>query len=109
MDNGIFCPICGNPFVAEFYDPRCVEFCLQCGSTFRRLRDRLATLGQLDPEQVCLSSHLADDLNMNSLDVVEFVLALEEEGIEIANEEAEEIETVRDAIRLANRHRNLRT
>ncbi len=41
----------------------------------------------------------ADDLGSDSLDLVELVMAMEEEfGVEISDEEAERIQTVQDAI-----------
>jgi acyl carrier protein len=46
-----------------------------------------------------------DDLGADSLDIVELVMALEEEyGIEIPDEDAEKIVTVGDAIRYIEEH-----
>jgi acyl carrier protein len=46
-----------------------------------------------------------DDLGADSLDIVELVMALEDEyGIEIPDEDAEKIETVGDAIRYIEEH-----
>jgi acyl carrier protein len=46
-----------------------------------------------------------DDLGADSLDIVELVMALEEEyGIEIPDEDAEKIVTVGDAVRYIEEH-----
>ena len=47
-----------------------------------------------------------DDLGADSLDIVELVMALEDEyGIEIPDEDAEKIETVGDAISYIEEHK----
>ena len=56
---------------------------------------------QLDVEEdkIELESSFQNDLGADSLDVVELVMALEEEfDIEISDEEAEKILTVKDAV-----------
>jgi acyl carrier protein len=48
-----------------------------------------------------------DDLGADSLDIVELIMALEDEyGIEIPDEDAEKIETVGDAIRYIEEHKD---
>lgn len=48
-------------------------------------------------EQVTDDASFVDDLNADSLDLVEMIMAFEEEfGIEIPDEEAENIKTVKD-------------
>jgi len=57
--------------------------------------------GQLSvtKEKVVPGASFVDDLGADSLDLVELVMAMEEEfGIEIADEEAEKMQTVQDAI-----------
>ena len=57
---------------------------------------------QLDcnPAEVKEDSRFVEDLGADSLDVVEFVMALEEKfDIEIPDEDAEKIKTVADAIK----------
>ena len=52
----------------------------------------------VDAEEVSLETSF-DDLNADSLDVVELIMALEEEfDIEIPDEDAEKIKTVGDAV-----------
>ena len=53
----------------------------------------------IEGDNVTLESSLIDDLNADSLDMVELVMAMEQEfGISIPDEEAERIKTVGDAI-----------
>ncbi len=57
--------------------------------------------GQLSvpKEKVVPNASFVDDLGADSLDLVELVMAMEEEyGIEIADEDAEKMQTVQDAI-----------
>ncbi|MDM8559273.1 acyl carrier protein [Candidatus Parabeggiatoa sp. HSG14] len=54
-------------------------------------------------EEVSNESSFVDDLGADSLDTVELVMALEEEfGCEIPDEEAEQIQTVQQAITYIN-------
>lgn len=56
-------------------------------------------------EEVSLESSFIDDLGADSLDTVELVMALEEEfAIEIPDEDAEKITTVKEAIDYINEH-----
>jgi acyl carrier protein len=53
----------------------------------------------VDAEEVTLDASFTDDLGADSLDIVELVMAFEEEfGIEIPDEDAEKIGKVREAI-----------
>ncbi len=53
----------------------------------------------VDPEEVTPKASFIDDLGADSLDVVELVMAFEEEfDIEIPDEDAENIQTVQDAV-----------
>ncbi|MDC0905398.1 acyl carrier protein [Gammaproteobacteria bacterium] len=59
-------------------------------------------LGKSDQE-VNNDSSFVDDLGADSLDTVELVMALEEEfDLEIADEEAEQISTVQEAVNYIN-------
>ena len=63
-------------------------------------------LGVSDDE-VTLQASFIDDLGADSLDIVELVMALEEESeIEISDEDAEKIVTVKDAIDFIAQHAN---
>jgi len=51
------------------------------------------------PDKVTPGANFIDDLGVDSLDVVELVMALEDEfGVEIPDEDAERFKTVQDAI-----------
>ena len=55
--------------------------------------------------EVVPQAKFIDDLGADSLDIVELVMALEDEyGIEIPDEDAEKIETVGDAIKYIEEH-----
>lgn len=62
----------------------------------------------VEEEEVILSASFVDDLNADSLDLVELIMALEEEfsdgdrKLEIADEDAEKILTVKDAVDYVN-------
>ena len=54
----------------------------------------------VEPEKVTNEASFVEDLGADSLDTVELVMAFEEEfGIEIPDEDAEQLQTVGDAIR----------
>jgi len=54
---------------------------------------------EVDEKDVVPEASFVDDLGADSLDQVELIMAMEEEfGISIADEEAEKIATVRNAI-----------
>lgn len=57
----------------------------------------------VDKEKIVPGSSFVDDLGADSLDLVELIMAMEEEfDIEIPDEDAEKIATVQDAIDYVN-------
>ncbi len=59
----------------------------------------------VNESEVVPEAKFIDDLGADSLDIVELIMALEDEyGIEIPDEDAEKIETVGDAIRYIEEH-----
>ncbi len=57
----------------------------------------------VEPDEVVSEASFIDDLGADSLDLVEMIMALEEEfDISIADEEAEKIKTVQAAIDFIN-------
>jgi len=68
-------------------------------NTFEKLREIIVDKLSVQPDQVKLESRFMEDLGADSLDVVELVMAIEEAfGIEIPDEDAEKIRTVKDAV-----------
>jgi acyl carrier protein len=68
---------------------------------FERFRARAVELLSVQPDQVTLEASFADDLEADSLDLTELVMALEEEfDIEVDEDALEDIKTVGDAYAL---------
>jgi len=66
---------------------------------FERVRDMLAEQLRIEPETIKMDSNFIDDMNADSLDIVEMVMAMEQEfDLSIPDEEAERIKTVGDAV-----------
>jgi len=60
---------------------------------------------QVEAEKVTPEASFVEDLGADSLDIVELVMAFEEEfGMEISDEEAEKIQTVNDVIQYIKAH-----
>ncbi|MCL5291065.1 MAG: acyl carrier protein [Actinobacteria bacterium] len=67
--------------------------------TYERVKGIIAEQLGVDEGEVKPESSFVDDLGADSLDVVELVMALEEEfNIEIPDEDAEQISTVEEAV-----------
>jgi acyl carrier protein len=68
------------------------------------IRDRLADILEIDPSTIHEGDSFADDLDADSLALIELVEALEEElgersvGFRIEDEDLEDLKTVRDAV-----------
>lgn len=66
---------------------------------FAKVKDIIVEQLGVDEEEVSMSTSFVDDLGADSLDIVELVMAMEEEfNIEIPDEDAESISTVEDVI-----------
>lgn len=66
---------------------------------FNTLRDIIVEELNVTPEHVTLEARFQEDLGADSLDVVELVMKIEEKfGIEVPDEDAEKIRTVKDAV-----------
>jgi len=66
---------------------------------FEALKRIIAEVLNVDEAEITLDSTFVDDLGADSLDVFQIIMGLEEEfDIEIPNEAAEKISTVRDAV-----------
>ena len=68
---------------------------------FEKLKDVIAEVLNVDPEEITMQSTFVDDLGADSLDVFQIIMGIEEEfDIEIPAEKAEKISTVEEAVEL---------
>jgi acyl carrier protein len=73
-------------------------------AVFELIRDRLAEILEIDPSGINEGDSFSDDLEADSLALIELVEALEEElgertvGFRIDDEDLEDLKTVRDAV-----------
>lgn len=71
---------------------------------FDLIREQLADILEIEPESISEGSSFADDLDADSLALIELVEALEEDlgersvGFRIDDEDLEDLKTVRDAV-----------
>ena len=74
-------------------------------STYDRLKQIVAEQLGVDESEVTPQASFVDDLNADSLDLVELIMSLEEEfGMEIPDEDAERIRTVQEAVDYVEEH-----
>ena len=70
-----------------------------------RVREIIVDLLGVDEEQVVPEARFREDLEADSLDLVELIMAFEEEFEgEISDEEAQKITTVEEAVNYINEH-----
>ncbi len=73
-------------------------------AVFELVRDRLADILEIEPSTISEGQSFADDLDADSLALIELVEAIEEEladrtvGFRIEDEDLEDLKTVRDAV-----------
>lgn len=68
-------------------------------TTLERIREIIVDLLGVEPEKVTPAARFREDLEADSLDLVELIMAFEEEfGGEISDEDAQKITTVGEAI-----------
>lgn len=66
---------------------------------FEKVKDIIVSQLGVEEEEVIIEARFIDDLGADSLDIVELIMALEEEfDLEIPDEDAEGIRTVEDAV-----------
>ncbi len=66
---------------------------------FEKLKKIISEVLNVDEQEITMDTTFVDDLGADSLDIFQIIMGLEEEfDIEIANEEAEKIATVGDAV-----------
>ena len=77
---------------------------LDRGEIFELIREQLADILEIDPAGIAEGSSFQEDLDADSLALIELVEALEEEfserqaGFRIDDEDLEDLKTVRDAV-----------
>src|SRR5688500_11940821 len=73
-------------------------------AVFELIRDRLSDILEIEPTAISEGASFSDDLDADSLALIELVEALEEElgertvGFRIDDEDLEDLKTVRDAV-----------
>ncbi|MCU6696093.1 acyl carrier protein [Laedolimicola ammoniilytica] len=66
---------------------------------FEKLKEIIADVLNVDEDEITMDTTFVDDLGADSLDVFQIIMGIEEEfDIEIAQEEAEKIVSVGDAV-----------
>jgi acyl carrier protein len=71
---------------------------------FKLIQDSLAEILEIEPDKISEGASFADDLDADSLALIELVEALEEElaersvGFRIEDEDLEDLKVVRDAV-----------
>lgn len=66
---------------------------------FEKLKKIISEVLNVEEDDITLETTFVDDLGADSLDVFQIIMGIEEEfDVEIANEEAENIKTVADAV-----------
>ena len=79
-------------------------------TVFERVRKIIAEQLGVDEGEITPQTSFVDDLNADSLDLVELIMSLEEEfskagkTIEVSDEDAEKIITVQDAVNYIQEH-----
>lgn len=68
---------------------------------FEKLKQVIAEVLNLDPEEITMETTFLEDLGADSLDVFQIIMGIEEEfDIEIPAEKAEHVTTVQEAVDL---------
>ncbi len=68
---------------------------------FEKLKQIIADVLSVDPEEVKMETTFTDDLGADSLDVYQIIMGIEEEfDITVSEELAENIKTVEEAVEL---------
>jgi acyl carrier protein len=77
----------------------------ELATTLERVQSIVVERLGVDADQVVVSAEFIGDLNADSLDLVEVIMAMEQEfDIEIKDEDAENIRTVGDAVKYIDEH-----
>ena len=73
--------------------------------TFEKIRACLAEQLDIDPDEITMDSNILDDFGADSLDLVDLVMALEDEfEVEVPDDAIESFHTVGDVVRFVEDH-----
>ena len=72
--------------------------------TYEKIKEVIVDVLGADPDKVTMEANFRDDLEADSLDLVELIMAFEDKfGGEISDEEAQKIQTVGEVVALLDR------
>ena len=72
---------------------------------FEKIKEIIADKLSISEDEITMDSSFLEDLNADSLDIVELIMALEDElDMEIPDEDAENFVTVGDVVRFVKSH-----
>jgi acyl carrier protein len=96
----------GNPPDSKYFGEDLEEFQMATSAIEAKVKSIIADQLGVGEDEIKPESSFIEDLGADSLDIVELVMAMEEEfEVEIPDEEAENIKTVGDAINYINTHK----
>ncbi|MDO5038178.1 acyl carrier protein [Clostridium sp.] len=72
---------------------------------FEKIQEIVSEKLSIDKDEITMDSSFIDDLNADSLDIVELIMALEDElDMEIPDEDVEGFKTVGDVVEYVKNH-----
>lgn len=72
---------------------------------FEKIKELLATQLDANADNITMDTRIADDLNADSLDVVEMLMSVEDEfSVQIPDEDIESLKTVGDVVEYIQNH-----
>ncbi|EJX02539.1 acyl carrier protein [gut metagenome] len=76
--------------------------------TFEKISQMLADQLSIDVDKITMKSDILEDFEADSLDIVDMVMSLEDEfGLEVPDEDVENLRTVGDVVRYVEENANL--
>ncbi len=100
------CPICGEVANLEPSYPGGDSVCPACGHLLWQFRDKVFEIGGIDKDLIKFETSLREGLAVDSLDLVELIMELEEQSeTTIPEEVAKRFKSVRDVIEYLRRRK----
>ena len=101
----LFWALSDNVFLTNVFLVDIFQTFLSADEVTERIMNVVKNFDQVDPSKVSPETKFADDLGLDSLDVVEVVMAIEDEfAIEIPDNEADAITSIADAVEYISKH-----